>query len=476
MTKRNTILSYLAAALAVAGSLVSCEKSRPSAEEAPILDTPWQFALTRSDSPSHTDAVATYRASLLHNGTRQLMADGSYCGYYTDNNESGWPYPMGWLYPCRTDHDGAALDASGAVVETGDPDYWFSHIDKDSQYGLRGLGDLRSRFGITSDINYALVFSSPAVRMERFTPDGGTPPSGDAARNPMNYHWGFPIERDSEFAVSPSINGLSLAATYLNGQYVFDVDPVLKDRHAKLTVKVACGALSEANIHAVYFTNVLSTAYYMPMTETYEKSTADWVFDGGVADPLADYYTHNTYPAGSATQTGEGDKLVTPSGNPVHLVRKAGQTKDFIAQDEWRNFDQTADEWVKGDRTKSLLTAIPNFRLLSMDYSERTAEGDAYKYEAFIPKVVVLTGTDGDVKTTIRIAENLEPMKAYTLYVWVSSAYVQAVLTVAPWTENDMDVSFDINGSVDMDPLVVSAWTEVPQNPDADGLIENPQE
>ena len=123
---------------------VSCAKSGiPSSEEF-TGDTPWQFALTRSGESVHTDAVATYRASLLHNGTGRLMSDGSYSGYYTDN-ASGLPYPgKGWLYPCRTfdapgddPDDGLALDSSGNKIPWDDAT-WFDRTDKDSQYGLRG--------------------------------------------------------------------------------------------------------------------------------------------------------------------------------------------------------------------------------------------------------------------------------------------------------------------------------------------------
>lgn len=475
MTLHKTLYPILAATLAAAMALISCEKSRTEDETPSSEEVPWQFALTRSGESGHTNNVATYRASLLHNGTHQLMADGSYCGFYTDEvYRDDWDAPKSWLYPCRTDGSGNALDAGGAIVPW-DATNWFDDIDKDSKYALRGPKDLWVRFGIDYTVIYALVFASPAVRMESFTPDGGPAPTGAAANNPMNYHWGFPIARDDEWTVSPAVRGLPLNATYLNNQYVFSVNPELKDRHSKLTVKVACGALSEANIHSVYFENVLSTAYYMPMTETYEKSTVNWVFDGGVADPLTDYYTHNTYPASDGQPAGAGDKMVAPSSSPVHLVRKTGQTPDFVSEDQWQNFDQTADEWVKGDNTKCLLTAIRDFRLLSMDYS--ATEGDAYINEGFIPRLVIKTGSNGDIKTTIRIAENLEPMKAYTLYVWVSSAYVQAVLTVSPWTEiPEMEEDFDNDEATDFRPLVVSSWTTVPQNPDADGLIENPQE
>jgi len=474
MTQHNIHYYVLAALMVAAMALDSCEKSRTEAEASSGENVPWQFAFTRSGESGHADEVRTFRASLLYNDLGVLMADGSYCGYYTDEvTRPGWDAPKSWLYPCRTDNAGNALDASGAVVPW-NAATWFEDIDKDSKYALRGPGDLY-RFGVDHSINYALVFASPAVRMEGFTPDGGFAPTGAAASNPMNYHWGFPIARDDDWTVSSAVTGLPLSATYLNGQYVFSVNPVLKDRHAKLTVKVVCGAVSAANIHAVYFTNILSEAYFMPLTETYEKSTVDWVFDGGVADPLTDYYTHNTYPATDGQPAGAGDKMVAPSDAPVHLVRKATQTPDFISEDQWQDFDQTTDEWVRGDDSKCLLTAIRDFRLLSMDYS--ATEGDAYIYEEFIPKLVVISGQDGDVKTTIRLAENLEPMKSYTLYVWVSSAYVRAVLTVSPWTEiPGMDVSFDIDQAKDFRPLVVSSWTTVAENPGADGLIENPQE
>ena len=489
MTLRKTTLIVLVTASAA----VSCEKPAFSPGDPLSGDSPWQFALTRSGESTHTDAVATYRASLLHNGTGCLMADGSYSGYYTDNNwPGGWPssYPAGWLYPCAAfdapgddPDDGMALDQAGNKVAWDVPG-WFDTIDKDSRHGLRGLGDLNSRFGISHAINYALVFTSPAVRMEHFAPSREPAPTGDAARNPMNWHWGFPITRNSAWAVSPLIPGLSLSATYLSGQYVFQVDPVLKEQRSKLTVKIACGALSEANIHQVYFDNVISSAYYMPMTGTYEE----WKFDGDDGtdpsyDPLASYYTTNSYPSAAGSPAGAGDKFVTPSGEPhVHLVRKAGQSPDFITDDTWSTFT-AEDEWVKGNDSKYLLTALRDFPILSMNYGEMV--GDTYRYEEYIPKVVIWSGAAGDIKTTIRLPFHFEPMKAYTLFLYVSNVYVHAVLTVADWTihrhwtddaSEDTEVVDVVLGTFKTvrSSLDKSDWTLVPVNPDADGLIENP--
>ena len=473
LPKKTTLLFWAAALLLAA----SCAKSGIPSPDVPACDTPWQFSLTRSGESGHTDAVATYRASLLHNGTGRLMSDGSYSGYYTDNTP-GWPYSgQGWLYPCSTfdasgddPRDGMALDTGENLIPWDDAD-WFSRTDKDSRHALRGPA-------LSQSIYYSLVFTSPAVRMEHFVPVG-------EEDIPDNYRYGFPITRASEWAVSPAVEGLSLTATYLNNQYIYPVTPALLEHRSKLTVKIACGALSEANIHQVYFDNVISSAYFMPKSVTYEE----WLFDGDDGsdpsyDPLTSYYTTNSYPASAGETTGAGDKFVTPSGEPhVHLVRRAGLSPDFIRDGEWENFT-AEDEWVKGDDTKALLTAIRDFPVLPMNYGEM--DGDTYRYEPYIPKVVIWSGAAGDIKTTIRLPFEFEPMKAYTLFLYVSNVYVHAVLTVADWTihrhwtdnpSEDTDVVDVVLGTfktVNGSSLEKSDWILVPVNPDAEGLIENP--
>ena len=477
MKKRQTILPAFAALLAATVLTISCTKTPSAADEAFKADTPWQFSFTRSGETTHTNTVATFRASLLHNGTGRLMADGSYSGYYTDT-AADWPFPgMGWLYPCRTydapgadPQDGMALDSDGNPVAWDDPN-WFDKTDKDSKYALRG-----PYMNQNQNINYSLVFTSPAVRMACYLPEGKT----DV---PDNYHWGFPIDRNtSTWAVSPASDGKPLTATYLNNQYIYTVSPTLLEHRSKLTVKVACGSVTKTDIHAVYFENILSSALYMPKTETYEQCLLDG--DDGTDpdyDPLVSYYTSNTYPAGTDTQAGAGDKLMVPSGeSDIHLVRRPGQTEDFIANGEWADFTD-ADEWEKGSTDKSLLTAVRDFPILPMDYS--VVDGDVYKYESIMPKLVILTGIDGNVKTTVRLAANFEPMKAYTVYIYVSSAYVQAFLTVSDWTihrhwtedpsedTDKLEVSF---GQYKEQPLglLVTDWRLV-QPDDDEGLITN---
>ena len=468
MKKSKILLPVFTALLAAVLMAVSCSKATLSGETTEG-EVPWQFSFTRSGAASHTNTVATFRASLLHNGTGRLMADGSYSGYYTDN-AADWPFPElgGWLYPCRTrDNDGMALDTNGDPIAWDDAN-WFDKTDKDSRYALRGPAN--------QSINYSLVFTSPAVRMACYLPEGKT----DV---PDNYHWGFPIDRKtSNWAVSPASDGKPLTATYLNNQYIYTVSPTLLEHRSKLTVKVACGSVTKTDIRAVYFKNVLSSALYMPKTETYEQCLLDGN-DGTDPDydPLVSYFTSNTYPAGTDTQTGTGDKLFVPDGDAdIHLVRRSGQTEDFIANGEWADFT-ASDEWVKGSTDKSLLTAVRDFPILPMDYS--VVDGDVYLYESIMPKLVVLSGIGGNVKTTVRLAANFEPMKAYTVYIYVSSAYVQAFLTVSDWTvhrhwtddpaedTDKLDVSF---GQYVERPLglITSDWRPV-QPGDEEGLITN---
>ena len=87
------------------------------------------------------------------------------------------------------------------------------------------------------------------------------------------------------------------------------------------------------------------------------------------------------------------------------------------------------------------------------------------------------------MKTTVRLAANFEPMKAYTVYIYVSSAYVQAFLTVSDWTihrhwtedpsedTDKLEVSF---GQYKEQPLglLVADWRLV-QPDDDEGLITN---
>ena len=478
--KLRIILPLLAVALI---SLASCEK-----QDISDVDTseahPWQFVMTRAGA-THTDEVRTYRASLLHNGTGELQSDGTYSGYYTENhwtetNGAAWPYSTGWLYPCRTNHYGDALDTDGNIIPWDATD-WFSRTDKDSQWALRGPN--------TSNDEYALVITSPAQRMVGYrTPEMDPIPEG-MAHYARYYHWGFLLDRKaSRWAVSPVVGGLSVASDYISGNYIYTFAPKLLEHRAMLTVKVACGALDEANISKVHFQNVISKTYYRPprgnegatssRTGNYEMPIIDGNDNGDDSyDPLVSYYLDNSYPSTDGEAPGTGDKFIAPDGSPAHIVRRSGQTTDFIPNDEWQYFT-SSDEWTRGSTDKYVLTAIKDFPILPLDYS--TPEGDSYFYRDIMPQVVVYSGVNGDIKSTILVDANLEPMKKYTMYIYVSSVYIHAVLTVSDWTifqfwpDNDdvLDVSFGNVPERLVGELTVSDWRPVDTDPDH-GVIED---
>lgn len=413
--------------------------TKPQSGEREDGDAIWQ--LTTKAGP-HVNQVATFRASLLdvYNGT--LRSDGSYSGYYNAD---------GWLTPCRTNDAGEALDSGGNVIAWDAPN-WYDLTDKDSQYALRGatkrvynIGD--THYDREAVSNYTLVLTSPAVRMSSFRPAGSPALSSLHATNPDDYRWGFLMDRKtSTWAISEVDPNLDLNATYLKNpetgyQYTYSCDSTLYEHRSLVTVKVACGALPHASINAVYFTHIMSQAYYMPMWKLLPlqfQPYEEYVFDGDDGsvgyDPLVSYYTENNYPAvAGAPASTTGDKFFVPLADPdVYLVRHPSQTEDFITNNEWTQLTDPSYEWVKGDDTKYVLTPVKDFPILSLDYSKR--EGDAYKYSAVMPKVVILSGNKGNIKTTVRIAVNLEPMKKYTIWLFVSNVYIQAVFTVSDWT------------------------------------------
>ena len=486
------LIGHLRLVIILTGNLLaSCTKPQPS-EESVQDDTLWN--LTTKAGP-HVDQVATFRASLLDNTNGVLRSDGSYSGYYNAD---------GWLTPCRTNAAGDALDTGGSVIAWDAPN-WYDLTDKNSQYALRG-GSKRvyvdatyfSRHAVT---DYSMVLTSPAVRMSSFRPTGAAALSGSHVTDPNEYHWGFAMDRKtSTWAISEVDDNLYLNATYLQNRYVYDFEPTLYEHRSMLTVKIACGALAHANINKVYFTNIISEAYYMPMWnlldtaidphdpyEEWKKDGSNIVgnYDPATYDPLATYYITNTYPANAGEATGTGDIFAVPVTDPdVHLVRRPAQTPDFIANNEWDQFDLDADEWVKGDDTKYVLTPIKDFPILSLDYSIMV--GDQYKYEAIMPKVVVLSGTQGNIKTTVRIPANLEPMKKYTMWLFVSNVYIQAVLTVSDWTihshwsDNPLDPNYNQDTASDTfgaykeigTILARSEWETVTTT-DAEGSVDN---
>lgn len=361
----------------------------------------WEFVMTRSGGAE--DRKVTYRTSLLNSSNGNLMSDGTYCGYHK---------PQGWLYPCSADDEtGAALDAEGNAVDAGDAD-WIGKIDKDSRHALRAAANQ----------THVLVLSSPAVRMQKYKPDG----SADT------WHWGFPVDRRQELFIGNPIKNLGVTATWLDGKYIFPVvsdsdDGTLYDRRARLTVKVACGALLETDINAVYFRNVISSAYYLPISKTYENA----VMDGGSSEPLKDYFE-------------AGEKLAVAADEPdIHITK--GNT----------------------------VAAIESFPIMALDYS--TLDGDQYRYKDLIPEIIVLSGTKGNIRSTVSLAADLDPMKEYVVMIYMSTASVQATLQVAGWEEgSDTSTSFGEGLNLPVTSISVDDWEVNPDHPVDDGKITNP--
>ena len=459
MQKRNICLIALLLAMS------ACSKIPTQSPEKTALVGPWKFCITKSGTTQNTRA--TFRASLLDNNDATLMSDGTYCGYYKNHPQGD---NLSWLYPCSTDDGGVAMDAYGNPVQTDNDDEWFNLIDKDSQYALRAAAQQ----------GHTLIMSSPAVRMQKFEPENI---SGKNIENGPNYHWGFKVDRKTELFISEPFTNLNTKASWIGErnqenlivyQYIFSLsDGTLFDRRSNVTVKVACGKLSEADIKKVYFRNVMSSAYYMPKSKTYEKPMMDGIENANSPESynyLEEYYLTNTYNSLLITGTPVvGDKLVVPDDKYIHLVRKEGEDENvtFSQDDEWYE-----DRDVMNQGYAKIVTAIADFPIFSLDYA--TLIDDKYKYDGLIPEIIVLSGKDGNIRSTISLPANLEPMKSYTVMIYVSTAYVQAELHVTDWDDKtSQEVHFGETVELPTTSIYVNDWNHHPDHPIEDGTITN---
>lgn len=403
--------------------VVGCDHGSYEVHEEQVPDGPWRFYTTKSSIPQ--DDNFTFRASLLSNDNAILLSDGSYCGYNKVLNSD-----LYWFYACRVDDQtGAALDISGNEVEASASD-WFDRVDKDTKYALRAAPYK----------GYTMVLSSPAVRMKSFNPDGAE----DAK------HWGFHVKNNEELYISEPIENLDITANWIDGiHYVYPLsDATLYDRRSLVTVKVALGALSSTIIKSVFCRNVMTSAYFLPKSKTYEN----YVMDGGCDDPL-DYYKENTYYSlGTSGEAIKGNMLMVPQGESICLEKSSGE-----------------NEWNVETQKGNSVTAIVDLPIFSLDYS--TQDHDKYRFDELIPEIVVLSGDDGSIRSTIRIPANIEPMKSYTVMIYLSTAYAEAELYLTDW---DHEASPDIDfGKVVLPTATVSVapWDpHDPHDPD-DGVI-----
>lgn len=411
-------LSYLLVSFSI---LVSCTKEAKDVMNA--VQVPWEICATKASVVEQ----ATYRACLF-SADGILLSEGTYCGYQN---------PKGWLYPCRTDDNGNPLDTDGNVVDSGS---WLETIDKDSKWALRAMTG--------TYIIYSLVFLSPALKNQ--TDDDGA--------------CYLPVDRsvEPEWKASKAVI-VHTAGNTVNGSYVYNLydegaaDPssnrIINEQRSRITVKIACGKADYADIVSVNFEGVISSAKYLPLTSEYK----DLVFDGGSATPLETYYTINSYPSSDGETAGAGEKFVSPEDTPVHLVHKTG-----IGTDEtfwWKQFS-SEDEWRKGSESGYMLTAIKDFYILPLDYSKE--EGGELYYKDMVPEIVVTEKSkiDGkNKKITLQLAANVEPMKCYTIYLFISNIDVQVTMTIDNWDfVGPQEVMFGKGVVIENNIICIDQW------------------
>lgn len=414
--------------------VIGCDKGSYGVQEDQAPDGPWHFFMSKSEVLQ--SETKTIRASLLSSLVDTLVSDGSYCGYEKVVSDG-----LKWYYPCRVDDEsGAALDPEGNPVDWSLPGC-FDRIDKDSKYALRAA----------ANNSYSLVLSSPAVRMKRLVFE-------NVEEGKKIIRYGFSVDRNQELFISEVIRGLDVAATWIDDKYVFPLfgptlasasDTIFYDRRSKITVKVACGKLTSADLHSVHFENVMSSAYYIPTSKSYELP----VMDGGFEDPL-DYYTVNTYPTLDSGDKIIGDKLVVPDGEPdIHLEK---------------SLDMSC-EWDKETNLGRVVTAIADFPILSLNYSALV--DDHYKYEGLIPEIIVHSGRDSLIRSTVSLPVDFEPMKSYTVIIYISTAYVFAELYVTDWVDGPTnDVTFGEAIKLDGESILITDWND---NGEQNGEISN---
>ena len=408
------------------------------------------FFLTKADT-DHVNRKETYRVCDISGNDAapyELLADGAYCGYFNENK--------GWLYPCKVDDAGCALDSVGNAIDWDDPD-WFGHSVHDSEYGLRMTPLDKDK----PEAKATLVICSPARRMHRF-PD-------DVARK--DQRWGFHVRYDEDFHVSEPIDIPAFSYTFLQGNYVYDCSAdTLRDLRAKVNVVIACGMLSASELHSVRFQNVMTEAWYRPKAKLYECP----VKDEGKSEP-SEAYTLNSFPDAAGSSTGSGNMLLVPEGeDDIRLVRQAGITEYLNSNDKkWPDSGFHFTEWRKGSADATAVTAIRSFPLFAYEYAAR--DGDKWIYEDEIPEIIVEHGS-GQVRSTVLLAADLKPMTEYTVMIYLSNAYISADLHAGAW--DDMGpLSVGYNECLEL-PVVtenmIGPWIENPDIDEDEGKIVTP--
>ena len=172
------------------------------------------------------------------------------------------------------------------------------------------------------------------------------------------------------------LESLKFFGSWVHNQYIYDPTQsealTMKEQRAKFSVHIECGELDHADIQAVTLTHI---------------NKARWYLTSGISTNASHY-----------SKTLEA----LYEGSIIHLD-KSGSSAD---EREW-NSAQTY--------------------ILPFDYSLEAVT-------AMQPEVVILLGnTDTPGKASVKIAEQIEPMKNYVLDLTVSKQYIHCTLTAEDW-------------------------------------------
>lgn len=220
MTKKQPLLLLLPILAAF-----SCEQLPPS--ESLVKEKEAVSFVLSTKTP--TDAT-TFRVVLINTANQNVLGNGTYC------NELITPGVKGtWISPCNVNDAGEPVDVDGnAVTDLAD-------ADKNSIYGLRYGRSLNEA---------SLAIASPAVKLKQ-----------QGSR--YYYDW----NAETPFYLS-DVCLSSFEGSWFDGQYVYDVSGAeslkLKDRRARLSIRVQCGIQEKADLQFVEMSYVNKTRWYLP--------------------------------------------------------------------------------------------------------------------------------------------------------------------------------------------------------------------
>lgn len=329
--------------------------------------------------------VNTFRVALFQN--RQYTGrSGSYCTEtfsHTDNYSDPLnPVTYTWLQPCRVDAAGVPLTSGGDVAAN------LAAADHSSIYGLRWNSGSGSWVG-----SVEMVALAPAVSFNW---------EGNAAYLPWTI--------DSNVYVSDPVEG-SFTGIWFRGEYVYtsssttddaSLSKTLKDRRAKITVKIQCSTdlIPSTKLFDVRVTDrIVSDRFYLHEEGDHPQGfTRPLSIDNPI---LTEYFTVDSDPAHALVLKNSSN--LPDYSDPANLNAPLAYGGDY---------------WISADP----------FYVQARDYSDQWMTGKR-------PTIVVKLGPDPSTQFTVRVPldQELLPMHHYLYTLDVKNAYVAYSFQAVGW-------------------------------------------